>query len=89
MSTLALKTSEYGTTWINVNGRNFWIANRITEIENTGRNQWRGVANGCEFTIEGGRVRGGTSRDWFVDCYGMTGLTATSIKDAVKLLETC
>lgn len=73
---------------IKVNGRNVYV-NRITEITQTRKGHFEGIAYGSTFKIEGGKAAGGTSRDWFVEWdQGWNGsINATSLVDAIKLIE--
>lgn len=72
-----------------VNGRQV-ILHRIDEIALDRPGYYSGVADGQKFEIFGGKRAGGTSRDWFVqwDTLGDFHMNATSLTDAIRLIET-
>ena len=75
---------------IMVNGRTIFLR-RVTEITQTRPGHFAGLADGEPFNIEGGRAAGGTARDWFVawPVAWAGSINATSLKDAIHLIESC
>lgn len=49
---------------------------------------WKAATSNGEYTIEGGRAAGGTSRGWFVDGPGIVkSIRCSGIVDALKLID--
>ena len=77
---------------LKINGR-LQFYTRVTEVRalRPGRYAVNSTIGG--FFVEGGRPAGGTSRDWFVETadgsmiWGGTALRATSLLDALKLID--
>ena len=77
-----------------INGRTKSLSDRIQEVRKLRPGRWLVVTSYGAFEVEGGRAAGGSSRDWFVDqvdtgrqIFGGKALNATSLMDAIHLLE--
>ena len=71
-----------------VNGQT-WYFNRITRVESHGKGRYTIYTkhNGT-FVLEGGRHRGGTHSEWFLDGPGWSkSIFCTSVLDACRLIE--
>lgn len=71
----------------NINGRSYWF-DRLTNLRRVSKSKWTVNRYNLQFTIEGGRHAGGTSRNWWVDGPLFTGsIECTSLVDCLNLLE--
>ncbi len=90
-STVSLKTTDYGVTYVHVNGRRVRRSiYRITEIRRVSKSRIEGVASGEPFTIVGGRHAGGLPNEWFLEWTPASGagvIYTTSIADSIKQIE--
>ena len=66
MTSITLKTTEFGLKEIRVNGRRVAIHSNFDSVEKQGSYTWVGKAAGHDFCIFGGTMAGGSSRDWWV-----------------------
>jgi hypothetical protein len=74
---------------IKINNRLKFVQ-RVSEFHKVAPGKYAGTANGHHFTIEGGRNRGGTRSEWFLDWSPMlTDFRCTGPADAIKAIETC
>tara|TARA_R110002020_G_scaffold384090_2_gene594749 strand:- start:112 stop:399 length:288 start_codon:yes stop_codon:yes gene_type:complete len=93
MTTATFNTSEYGASFLRVNGRRYYV-DRIRSLTKTGKARWEGTVD-CgdleKFKIEGGRISGGTSREWGFWLPGCEKkdkwLLATSFVQAIKIID--
>lgn len=64
-------------------------ANRIESLVEVGPGRFEGRANGSAFRIEGGKARGGSANEWFLDWEGFLSCPCSGPIDALNLIETC
>lgn len=72
-----------------VNGRTIFLA-RVEEIKRVRQGTYQGkLDQGREFKIEGGRSRGGTRNEWFVECPSIFNapVFCKSLRDGLRLLD--
>lgn len=89
MTKITIKTSQYGTKHLRVNGRLVAVEGRITEISPVSTSRWEGVAGGSNFVIFGGSHAGGASNEWFVqwDAHGEHTFQVPSAIAACNIIE--
>lgn len=89
MTTIAMKTSEYGHQIIEVNRRFVSLAGRFDSIEKQGSYTWTGKADGRDFVIYGGTKSGGRANEWFVrwDTLGDFEIKTTSAAECVRVIN--
>lgn len=89
MTAIALKKETHFTK-VMVNGRVAAYAQRISEITKHGSYTWKGMANGKEFEIFGGKKSGGRKNEWFVRWAPISSddyLPVHSAVQAIKYIE--
>lgn len=89
-TTITMKTNEYGSMTIEVNGRYTVHAGRIVELNRVSAARWVGRTHGgYSFEISGGRLAGGTKNDWFVvdERISNQPIHVSSARAAVRLIE--
>ena len=89
MTTITMKTTEYGNQVIEVNRRFVSLAGRFDSIEKQGSYTWTGTAGGRNFVIYGGTKSGGRANEWFVrwDTLGDFEIKTTSAKECVRIIN--
>lgn len=89
MTTITMKSNQYGSQVIRVNNRYVSSAGRFDSIQKQGSYTWTGTADGREFVIYGGTKSGGRSNEWFVrwDTLGDFEIKTTSAAECVRMIN--
>ena len=89
MTTITIKSNQYGSQDIRVNNRYVSSAGRFDSIEKQGSYTWTGTADGRKFVIYGGTKSGGRSNEWFVrwDTLGDFEIKTTSAAECVRVIN--
>ena len=62
--------------------------NRVSEIHKIGPGKYKGIADGEDFTIEGGHHLGGARNEWFLDWSPLgSNFPVSGPRDAIKIIE--
>ena len=88
MTSITLKTTEFGLNEIRVNGRKIAYHSNFDSVEKQGSYTWIGKAAGRDFCIFGGTMAGGSSKDWWVqwDAIGEQQIKVNSAAECVRLI---
>ena len=89
MTTITMKSNQYGSQVIRVNNRYVSSAGRFDSIQKQGSYTWTGTADGRNFVIYGGTKSGGRSNEWFVrwDTLGDFEIKTTSAAECVRVIN--